>query len=276
MTQHFFDFMDLAISTCFDYGLTIERSLELIGAAVFELISLGGKTSHSRYHNESGRQHLLELLRKHALRVDSVHAPFGGTTDLSEPEEVLRHASVIDVRRAIEACAELGGTVVIIHLNSLRTDNISKRMKSINTSLSELLETARSCGVRLALENLPGDGSLVLLKYALQVFNDELIGLCFDNGHQFLQPDAMELLSLFGDRLYAIHLHDNDGVNDLHLLPFEGKYDLPNLAAQFNKLEVRCPITIESESSHSRDSQAQPFLAAARKSGIEFIKMLKN
>ena len=32
-------------------------------------------------------------------------------------------------------------------------------------------------------------------------------------------------MTLFGDRLIAVHLHDNDGTSDQHLVPFTAKID---------------------------------------------------
>jgi sugar phosphate isomerase/epimerase len=268
--------MDLSVSTCYDYRIPLQESLLQIRNAGFKLVSLGGRQEHSQYHKEPGRERLRSIIAQLGITIDSIHAPFGSTTDISEPEDVLRRSAVVDVIRSIEACADLGVRTLILHLNATRTDDISQRLKSVRASITALLNVARKRGVRLAAENLPGGNSLTILNYALELFDDEHFGLCFDSGHDAIDPGGIDLIGKFGERLYAIHLHDNDGNKDLHQLAFEGKYNFPNLAAQLNKGSVSCPITIEAEVHHSTCGTPEAFLASAMEGGKRFIEMLKG
>ena len=51
-----------------------------------------------------------------------------------------------------------------------------------------------------------------------------IVGLCWDSGHGNMHRgvDALAWLESMAHRLIAIHLHDNDGTNDLHNLPGSG------------------------------------------------------
>lgn len=40
------------------------------------------------------------------------------------------------------------------------------------------------------------------------------------------------MLGQYGDRLKAVHLHDNDGIDDWHALPFSGNIDWCGVAAK--------------------------------------------
>ena len=56
-------------------------------------------------------------------------------------------------------------------------------------------------------------------------FNDrhhgELLGFWFDTGHANLTGlDFESFLTPLGHRLKVLHIHDNDGVGDLHQIPF--------------------------------------------------------
>jgi len=268
--------MELAISTCYDYRVKFDQSLEYIRHAGFSVVSLGGKLSHSEYHKPEGRRMISDAQQRTGIGIDSIHAPFGSTADITQSEEVLRRSAVMDIKRCIVACKELGVGIAILHLNSYRTDGISQRMKKVRESLSELTSFAGENGVKLAAENLPGDNSLIILKYALDLFGADCLGLCFDNGHAELHPEAFDLLDKYQDRLLALHLHDNDSAKDLHLLPFEGKCNLPNLAAQLNKASSICPITIESEVTNSVCKNPENFLAQAFEAGEKFARMLKT
>jgi len=267
--------MELAISTCYDYRTPIEQSLEYVSRAGFRSISLGGKEEHSQYQKVTGRSRLAEHVRRTGLKIDTIHAPFDPTADLTQQEDVLRHSAIVEMRRCITACKELGVSTVIMHLNFFRPGGISERLKKVKESLSEVLDFAHGNGVRIAAENLPDDNSLIILKYALEIYDDDRLGLCFDSGHAALHKGDLELLDKYGSRLYALHLHDNDGKSDLHQLPFEGCNDLPNLAAQLNKGESICPITIEADVTHSAYKTPEAFLNQAFLAGNKFGGMLK-
>ncbi|MBE6689401.1 MAG: sugar phosphate isomerase/epimerase [Ruminococcaceae bacterium] len=49
----------------------------------------------------------------------------------------------------------------------------------------------------------------------------ERFKICVDVGHGPLtQDDAAEMIRISGDRLAVLHLHDNDGISDLHAYPY--------------------------------------------------------
>ncbi len=218
---------------------------------------------------------LAEAVARAGLKIDSVHAPFDPTADLTQSEAVLRHSALVEMRRCISACKDLGVSTAVVHLNFPRPAGISDRLKRARESVSKVLDLAHANGVRIAAENLPDDNSLIILKYALDMYEDDLFGLCFDSGHASLHPEAFALLDNYRHRLYALHLHDNDGKKDLHQLPFEGTNNLPNLAAQLNKGKVTCPITIESEVAFSSHKTPENFLTHALESGSKFRAMVK-
>ncbi|WP_139904177.1 sugar phosphate isomerase/epimerase family protein [Clostridium thermarum] len=56
-------------------------------------------------------------------------------------------------------------------------------------------------------------------------FNDkygaEVLGFCFDTGHANLVGIDFEgFITTLGHRLKVLHIHDNDGIGDLHQIPF--------------------------------------------------------
>lgn len=56
-------------------------------------------------------------------------------------------------------------------------------------------------------------------------FNDkygsEILGFCFDTGHaNLLGIDFEDFITTLGSRLKVLHIHDNDGIGDLHQIPF--------------------------------------------------------
>ena len=51
---------------------------------------------------------------------------------------------------------------------------------------------------------------------------------------------------MFKNKIFAVHLHDNDKSDDLHLLPFEGTIDWKELSNNLKKANYTGPITLES------------------------------
>jgi sugar phosphate isomerase/epimerase len=59
------------------------------------------------------------------------------------------------------------------------------------------------------------------------------IAFCLDTGHVnvFSRLSVRRWWDSLGDRIAAIHLHDNDGLSDDHLEPGKGTFDFPGLAS---------------------------------------------
>ena len=52
-------------------------------------------------------------------------------------------------------------------------------------------------------------------------YHAEILGFCFDTGHANLVGIDMEsFITALGNRLKVLHIHDNDGIADLHQIPF--------------------------------------------------------
>ena len=52
-------------------------------------------------------------------------------------------------------------------------------------------------------------------------YKAEVLGFCFDTGHaNLLGLDFEKFLTILGSRLKVLHIHDNDGIRDLHQIPF--------------------------------------------------------
>ncbi len=172
----------------------------------------------------------------------SLHAP---TSDEKEPNlrvdlgKMLRHNFIV-MERVFEIASLLDVSHVVIHGGDIATENgakfagVSYRKAFVNTvrNLKVLGALARDYSVVLCLENLDDNrvGSLPVELLALLHAADADIYVTFDTGHAFIIAERYGIsLSDFFDVLHPfikhVHLHDNDGISDLHLPPGEGKID---------------------------------------------------
>ena len=70
----------------------------------------------------------------------------------------------------------------------------------------------------------------------------------------------------YGSRVFAIHLHDNCGEKDSHLVPFDGEIDWRQKSKQIADSSYTGSITIESEynvSAQYRRYELTDFLSSA-------------
>lgn len=101
--------------------------------------------------------------------------------------------------------------------------------------LDSLAPLAKEMGITVCIENLYDsigghlvEGPCCDVKKAVEridSFNDkygaEVLGFCFDTGHaNLLGIDFENFITELGPRLKVLHIHDNDGIGDLHQLPF--------------------------------------------------------
>lgn len=101
--------------------------------------------------------------------------------------------------------------------------------------LNYIAPMAKEMGITICIENLYDNvgGHLVegpccnAKKAADRIdrfnerYNAEVLGFCFDTGHANLVGlDFEQFITTLGDRLKVLHIHDNDGVADLHQIPF--------------------------------------------------------
>lgn len=141
--------------------------------------------------------------------------------------------------------AEIGARWVVLHPSNReegsRTPEDYEEVKKMNLEgFQELLETARSAGVGIAVENLPPqlhdsvEGEVIFgadpseLLWLVEETGHEGMGVCLDTNHIFAGVQGMDqykVIKLLGSHLVATHISDNDGFREQHLLPFMGSID---------------------------------------------------
>ncbi len=73
------------------------------------------------------------------------------------------------------------------------------------------------------------------------------VGLCFDTGHaHMVEADLVEALRAAAPHVVAFHVHDNDGTDDAHHVPYRGTVDWTAFARAVGALDITaCPLTLE-------------------------------
>jgi sugar phosphate isomerase/epimerase len=137
----------------------------------------------------------------------------------------------------VTACAELSGDSVVVHAINERdvpADELDARVRAGLKSLDELCMFSEQLGVKISLENLPGDSNWHPLTMSImEGARMPNLYFCLDTCHsQIGLADPLELVRWMAGRVRTLHLSDTFGQSDTHLIPGEAKVDFSAIARE--------------------------------------------
>ncbi len=202
-------------------------------------------------------------LRKHADSVGIVcnqsHAPFPSA---KVGDEEYNKGILPILIRAIEISGILGSKVCVVHpCNDYTAEENAKIYKALEPH-------ARKSGVMIATENMWNWGDWndpashaepaacsdhIDFNKHLDLLPSDVFCACVDIGHaemKGLNTSASIMLEALGERVKAIHLHDNDKHLDFHQIPFSGRIDFNKVIESLKKINYKGDITLESDGTH--------------------------
>lgn len=160
---------------------------------------------------------ITETDHKAGLLIENIHTPVQNQNDLwldNMDGEYLTDYYL----QCLADCAEFEIPTMVVHLPD---DNHPYNLLGLDR-IMRIAEKAEQLGVNVALENLR---NFTNLSYVLGQVNSRHIGFCYDCCHHNNYNSNEDLLSIYGTRLMALHLHDNGGSYGQHQLPFDGMID---------------------------------------------------
>ena len=219
--------MKLGVSTWSLLGLDVAGAVRAIGDAGFGYIELWGEVPHA-YPDWADRGKLRDALASYQVAL-TMHAPF---TDLNpaSPFEPVRSAVERTLERFVEFGASLDARIITVHPGSVHSELMVPQ--AAQTAVSTLKKMMRAADGRLKVnvENQAKGRSkyhfpLASTAESLDFFlgQEEALGFTLDTGHAHVNGQDPSLLARgAGPRITEVHLHDNAGVSDEHLIPGEG------------------------------------------------------
>lgn len=251
-----------------------ERFCEEFAAAGAEYLAVNTESVLRMSQDSAFLPQLATLVGRHGLRFRDAHAPWGEGWDLNELPENCPNLAVHE-----EILRRLGGAGVktyTIHPGGMvcyrrQWFGNQERIRSVAAhALERLLKTAEAAGVVIAVENVFDPASIAQEALALvHRFPSPNLGICLDCGHaNLLEPCATRavekmvgyildawkpgipvfspgIAELLCDEIVTVHLHDNDGLCDLHAALGTGIIDWRRYSGIF----ARAPrlISLQSE-----------------------------
>ena len=166
-----------------------------------------------------------------------------------------------EITEEIKLAAYLKSKVIVVHLLNF---GLTEEQKEIDCQyLNKVLRFAQENKVILALEN----GYLEMLQKVLQAAGrNPSLGICIDIGHAHIPSssglpegcsDATEIfLKEFSQRIVHLHLADNFGKGDKHLIPGKGSIPWSSVTKTLKKLNYQNQATLELNTPDARKAAA--------------------
>jgi sugar phosphate isomerase/epimerase len=170
---------------------------------------------------------------------------------IASPFNDLRETVHELLRRCFAAVRELGAELVNVHPDPMPSVIPSADVVARNAeAVAALAEDAAAAGVQLMVENMGRSfATAEQLRPVLAAAPSARFHLDVGHAHIGRRPEqpnrAAELVEAFGGRLAHVHLHDNLGVDDLHLPLGAGSIDWPEIAAVLRRAGYDGTFTIE-------------------------------
>jgi sugar phosphate isomerase/epimerase len=191
-------------------------------SALTELVEIDSYGLHTVLSPRVRRDALASGLRL------TVHGPDEDDLLPGSPDEVRRTAAVTTHRRHLEAAAEIGALLYLVHADFMPSPapRDAAVVAALQRTIADLERAQRETGVPIVLENMAGAG------YSHFTAPGDLdlgeLGLALDAGHASVSGTLDAFLRDPRARLAHVHLHDNDGdgdIDDPHLALGRGVVD---------------------------------------------------
>lgn len=193
-------------------NVTPEETIYAIKNAGFDGVFLQWFNKDWEYSQEEQ----LNLCRKLGLEVVFVHLGYKGINDIWVDGEMGDNL-VNYYLKDLDVCFANKIDMVVMHITASK---VAPEPSLIGIKrIQKILDYAKKLNIKIAFENTKIFG---YLEYLFEHIKNDNAGICFDAGHCHCHFDDKFSWEMFENKIFALHLHDNDKSSDSHLLPFDG------------------------------------------------------
>ncbi|MCD6520276.1 MAG: sugar phosphate isomerase/epimerase [Anaerolineae bacterium] len=227
-----------ALSTALFRGADIARMVDQVVAAGFHEVELSGDKGPVGVwlgRLGEGSAQVVQSFTQAGVLVQAVHPP-ATAWDNDNPDDAAREASLKEMEQCVRMASRDGIPIVIYHANMGTHPFLEEEWEAnfarARESLERVASLAQELGVKLAVENLPAreiprpTAKVSEVLRLIEGLGDH-VGICLDAGHSNANGiSAAEEVLEAGEKLFALHIQDNDGRGrDQHLIPGQGTTD---------------------------------------------------
>lgn len=170
------------------------------------------------------------------IRIHQMHMPYPLLVPNGKPE-INDYLWKVVAPKSLHVCKFFECKYIVVHGFKLARYLGSEELEWEKTEefIHYLAPMAKEMGITLCIENLYNalgnhmvEGPCCDVQKVVEridrinaQYGAEILGFCFDTGHaNLIGLDFYDFITCLGNRLKVLHVHDNDGVRDLHQVPF--------------------------------------------------------
>ena len=240
----------------------LEKSVELLADAGYDAIDFS-QFDKSIYEADFGKDYYTEirkLAESKGVYFNQSHAPYSSSFQ-DEEKTKKRFQEIVE---AIKRASYLGVENIIVHpcqhLEYVKEGNPEKLFEYNMDFYKKLIPYSEEYGVKIALENMWQYTGYInhstcsrpdeFIRYIDELNNDCFVA-CLDIGHAALvREDPDEFIKKLGNkRLKCLHVHDVDGTNDSHTLPYYGNINWEKVMKALAEIDYKGDLTFEADDS---------------------------
>lgn len=247
------------------YGL--EEAIRLNAKAGFDaydisLFALMGNEYPFAFKSENYVEYAKEirsLADSLGIVCNQSHAPLAHDNGDKEHDENTYNQIV----KSLEIASILGAKIAVIHPKQhlpYGVGNNAQILKEQNIEFyKSLVPYCEKYNIKVAVENMwqldPQEEKYVVdstcsrpeefCEY-VDAIDSKWVVACLDLGHApIVGQDVPNMIKALGSRLQALHVHDNNLIDDLHLQPYSGKMDFDAICKALKEINYTGDITFE-------------------------------
>ena len=211
------------------------RRCHAAGFRVLDLNLCALSRRQTTLHNDDWKFQVDEICNEAAklgIEFSQSHPPYRGGRDSLGSEEQRQFFRDM-LLRAVEISAMVGVKWAVMHpvtAPDIGGFDLEENIRENQRVFDKEIELAHKLNVGLAFENMCDNSqrrrfgcTAAELEALMDACNSPLIGICWDVGHANRNSDdQIPSIMRLGNRIKALHIDDNRGKDDLHLMPFLG------------------------------------------------------
>ncbi len=247
---------------CLRWGTDRYKKLSELG---FNALDFGMCNTETELYTCSEEQLLYTLTKEKELadqagiEIFQVHGPW--RFPVQDDTEEARAERMEKMKHSIRAAALLGAKNWIVHpimpmgVHDLVTGKAEETWELNVRFMRELVKTAREFDVTINLENMPFTEFSISkpddILRLIQEINDDHFKMCLDTGHvnKFPELSVGNEVRKMKDVIRTFHIHDNNGNQDQHTIPYFGTIDWADFGQALRDMDYKGSFSFETEPS---------------------------
>ncbi len=238
---------------------TYQERIDAVIEAGFKYIDLSLYTIYkndellvSNNWKDNAKAILDKTLTKGAMFVQG-HSPGGNPIAGDSNSEMLIDATI----RSIDICGILGIPNIVVHAGTL--DGMDKKLffEKNKKFFDKLIPAMERNNVNVLCENSTqknvGNSYFTNsgkdMKEFVEYINHPLFHACWDTGHGNCEGNQYDEILEIGNDLFAVHINDNSGKGDEHIIPYLGTVNMDEVMTALIDIDYKGIFTFEAGSS---------------------------